>query len=383
MFYEFKYENEANLKKNKPQQNDKEKDDSIIIKNKKVKIGLLEGQPYIMKDSLNNIEGFEYEIVREFIKHHNIDDETIYLKGDKSWNEYIQDLADGEYDMLIGVISQSYERTKIVNFSQPLALDILSFFYKNDGSSISTSYAYRMFITILEIIVLILLIGFFIAFIHFYTSNFKTTFKESLWRVWSALLGEPGLGVNPTKFNDNVANASTANLGIRALLILLSALFGIYITSLVTSERLADISKNKPFEKIENLIGKNILVIGDRNDEDLLRRYQKLYDFKITSIKEGEGNDYETLKTYYLENKDKLKLDGFFETSEEFYYFNKDDTIVKGNIVLEKGLISAAFNKKNTNLLIKFNKTIGMLREKKYIHELCGKYFKNQDVCIQ
>ena len=383
MFYEFKYENEANLKKNKPQQNDKEKDDSIIIKNKKVKIGLLEGQPYIMKDSLNNIEGFEYEIVREFIKHHNIDDETIYLKGDKSWNEYIQDLADGEYDMLIGVISQSYERTKIVNFSQPLALDILSFFYKNDGSSISTSYAYRMFITILEIIVLILLIGFFIAFIHFYTSNFKTTFKESLWRVWSALLGEPGLGVNPTKFNDNVANASTANLGIRALLILLSALFGIYITSLVTSERLADISKNKPFEKIENLIGKNILVIGDRNDEDLLRRYQKLYDFKITSIKEGEGNDYETLKNYYLENKDKLKLDGFFETSEEFYYFNKDDTIVKGNIVLEKGLISAAFNKKNTNLLIKFNKTIGMLREKKYIHELCGKYFKNQDVCIQ
>ena len=383
MFYEFKYENEANLKKNKPQQNDKEKDDSIIIKNKKVKIGLLEGQPYIMKDSLNNIEGFEYEIVREFIKHHNIDDETIYIKSGKSWNEYIQDLADGEYDMLIGVISQSYERTKIVNFSQPLALDILSFFYKNDGSSISTSYAYRMFITILEIIVLILLIGFFIAFIHFYTSNFKTTFKESLWRVWSALLGEPGLGVNPTKFNDNVANASTANLGIRALLILLSALFGIYITSLVTSERLADISKNKPFEKIENLIGKNILVIGDRNDEDLLRRYQKLYDFKITVIKEGEGNDYETLKNYYLENKDKLKLDGFFETSEEFYYFNKDDTIVKGNIVLEKGLISAAFNKKNTNLLIKFNKTIGMLREKKYIHELCGKYFKNQDVCIQ
>jgi len=240
-----------------------------------------------------------------------------------------------------------------------------------------------MFITILEIIVLILLIGFFIAFIHIYTSNFKTTFKESLWRVWSALLGEPGLGVNPTKFNDNVAKASTLNLGVRALLILLSALFGIYITSLVTSERLADISKNRPFEKIENLIGKNILVIGERNDEYLLRRYQKLYDFKITVIKEGEGNDYETLKTYYLENKDKLKLDGFFETSEEFYYFNKDDTIVKGDIVLEKGLISAAFNKKNTNLLIKFNKTIGMLREKKYIHELCEKYFKNEDVCIQ
>jgi hypothetical protein len=383
MFYEFKYENEAALKKNKPQQNDKEKDDSIIIKNKKVKIGLLEGQPYIMKDSLNNIEGFEYEIVREFIKHHNIDDETIYLKGDKSWNEYIQDLADGEYDMLIGVISQSYERTKIINFSQPLAVDILSIFYKKDNENTSTKYVYKMLITILEIIGLILIVGFFISFIHYYSSNFKTTFKESLWRVWSALLGEPGLGVNPTKFNDNVAKASNLNLGVRALLILLSALFGIYITSLVTSERLADISKNKPFEKIEQLIGKNILVIGDRNDEDLLRRYQKLYDFKITTIEEGEGNDYETLKNYYLENKDKLKLDGFFETSEEFYYFNKDETIVKGDIVLEKGLISAAFNKKNINLLIKFNKTISMLREKKYIHELCGKYFKNEDVCVQ
>ena len=70
-------------------------------------------------------------------------------------------------------------------------------------------------------------------------------------------------------------------------------------------------------------------------------------------------------------------------TSEVFFFFNKDNTIAKGDIILEKGLISAAFSKKNVSLMHKFNKTIGMLREKKYIHELCEKYFKNKDVCIQ
>ena len=385
MFYEFKYENEANLKKNKLHKNDKGKDDSII-KNKKVKIGLLEAQPYIMKDSLNNTKGFEYDILKEFIKQHNIDAELIYMKGSeqtKSYNEYIEDLADGKYDILIGNISQTYERTKIINYSQPLAVDVLSLFYKNTETTTSNQYIYKMFITILEIIGLILLVGFFISFIHYYSSNFKTTFKESLWRVWSALLGEPGLGVNPTKFNNNVAKASTLNLGVRALLILLSALFGIYLTSIVTSERLADISKNKPYQKLEQIIGKNILVIGDRFDEDLLRRYQKTYNFKIITIEEGDGNDYETLKNYYLQNKSKLKLDGFFMTSEVFYFFNKDNTIAKGDIILEKGLISAAFNKNRVSLMHKFNKTIGMLREKKYVHELCKNYFKNPDVCVQ
>ena len=166
-------------------------------------------------------------------------------------------------------------------------------------------------------------------------------------------------------------------------MIFLSALFGIYLTSLVTSERLADISKNKPFQKEEQIIEKNIVVIGDRYDEELLSRYQKIYNFKITRIDKTNENYYDTLKNYYLENKEKLKLDGFFMTSEVFYYFNKDDTIEKGELILEKGLISAAFNKKRTTLLYKFNKTIGYLREKKHMHYLCETYFKNEDVCIQ
>jgi len=387
MFYEFKYENEHHLKEKKEKKQKKNiSNEDTIISNRKVKIGLLEAYPYIMKDSLNNTKGFEYEILQEFIKEHNIDAELIYMKGseqNKSYNEYIQDLADGKYDMLIGNISQTYERTKIINYSQPLAVDVLSIFHKNVSTSTSINYIYKMIKTILQVLVIILITGFFIAFIHHSTSNFKTTFKESVWRVWSALLGEPGLGVNPTKFNDNVAKASNLNLGIRAFMIFLSALFGIYLTSLVTSERLADISKNKPFQKLDQIIGKNILVIGDRYDEDLLRRYQKTYEFKITTIKEGDGNDYQTLKDYYLENKEKLKLDGFFMTSETFFYFNKDNTIEKGDIILEKGLISAAFNKKRTTLLHKFNKTVGYLREKKHVHYLCETYFKNEDVCIQ
>lgn len=387
MFYEFKYENEQHLKENKKKnQKNIVSNEDTIISNRKVKIGLLEAQPYIMKDSLNNIKGFEYEILQEFIKRYNIDAEFIYLKASeqkKTYNEHIKDLADGKYDMLIGNISQTYERTKIIDYSQPISVDIMSIFHKNVTRTTSIKYVYKMIKTILQVLAVILIVGLFISFIHYSTSNFKITYKESLWRAWSALLGEPGLGVNPTKFNNNVKTASTSNLAIRASMVFLSALFGIYLTSLVTSERLADISKNKPFQKEEQLIGKNILVIGNRYDEDLLKRYQKIYDFKITTIDEISENYYDTLKNYYLENKEKLKLDGFFMTAEVFFYFNKDDAIEKGDLILEKGLISAAFNKKNRLLLHKFNKTIGYLREKKHMHYLCETYFKHDDACIQ
>ena len=167
MFYEFKYENEQHLKENKEKNIVSNKD--AIISNRKVKIGIIEAEPYIMKDSLNNIKGFDYEVLQEFIKEYNIDAEIIYLKSSdqtKTYNGYIKDLADGKYDMLIGNISQTHERSKIINFSQPLSVDIMSIFYKNVSRKTSIKYVYKMIKTILEVLVIILIIGFFISFIH-------------------------------------------------------------------------------------------------------------------------------------------------------------------------------------------------------------------------
>jgi len=356
--------------------------ESTIIKNKQIVIGMVESPPYIYKDKLGNFTGFEYDILKEFVKEHklNVDYKYIPIEGrTESYNDFIDLLINGKYDMLIGNISRSYERSKKILYSQPTSIELLSFFYKKKHE-LSNAYYYNILITILKVLAVILFVGFLISFIHFKTSNFKITYKESLWRVWSALLGEPGLGVNPTKFNNNVSNASTSNLTIRGFTIFLSALFGIYLTSLVTSERLADLTKNKPFSKISDLSNKHILVNADSYDDDLIRRYKDTYNLKISTSSSEVDNYYTTLTNKYLQDE---TIDAFFMTSEEFYYYDKTNIYRKGSLILERGVTSFVFNKKFILLSQKFNVTLSRLRKEKHLKELCSIYFKNPDVCIQ
>jgi ABC-type amino acid transport substrate-binding protein len=362
--------------------NDDKTNDEPIIKNKQIVIGMIESPPYIYKDKLGNYTGYEYELIKEFVKENklNVNYQYISIKGrTQTYNDFIDLVTKGKYDILCGNISRSHERSKRIIYSQPTSLEHVSFYFKKNRE-ISYAYYYNITITILKVLSVILFAGLLISFIHFKTSNFKITYKESLWRVWSALLGEPGLGVNPTKFNDNVSKASTSNLTIRGFIIFLSALFGIYLTSLVTSERLADAIKNKPFSKINDLLNKHIVVYADGYDEELLRMYEDTYKLKISTGESDIVDRYTLLTRKFLQDK---TIDAFFMSSEEFYYYDKSNMYEKGSLVLERGVTSVVFNKKFILLSQKFNVTLSRLRKEKYLKDLCGIYFKNADVCIQ
>ena len=363
----------------------------LVIQEKKFRILLLESAPFVYQDSTGNITGFEYDLIQSFIKQHKIDAEITFLTQDKikkTYNEYVQDLADGKYDMMSGNITQTFERSQKITYSHPTHFDILSIFYepKSTGPQINDSYYVKILLIVLKFIAIILVLGFFLAFIHYYSSNFKTTFTASLWRVYAALLGEPGLGVHPTKFNEKVTRGSFVNLTFRALLILLSALFGIYLGAIVTSERLANVLTNAPFSELKDLNGKTILAYADGSDYDILNSYNKMYNFKIEPFAEDGGTPYhgENISDYFQKNKEKLKLDGFIMASEAFRHYDTAGRYKRGTLLFPKSTIGIAFNNKNKIKIKQFNQIIHKLRGEGILIKLCKKYFKDvKDVCLQ
>lgn len=360
----------------------------LVIQEKKIKIGLLEAVPFLYKDMTGNITGIEYDILQTFIKQHNLKTEITFISQEertKSYNEYVQDVADGKFDILLGNVTQTHERSKIITYSHPLYFDILSIFYEPSGTNqaISNNYYYKMVLIVLQFIALILVLGFFLAFIHYYSSNFKTTFLASLWRVYAALLGEPGLGVHPTKFNENVNRGSLINLTFRALLILLSALFGIYLGAIITSERLGSILTNAPFSHLKDLNNKSVLVFKGSSDAATLKALESTYNIKIVEFDHGSYNGKD-LSKYFEKNKHKLNLDGMIMASESFRYEDKGEKYKRGTLLFPKSITGAVFNNRNKPLIKKFNQTLHTLRESSSLIKLCKKYFKDvKDVCIQ
>ena len=162
------------------------------MNNNKIKIGLLHAPPLIYQDIMNNNTGYEYTILKEFIKQHNINAELIYLKRKKgeikTYNDYIDDVVKGKYDIIIGNITQNVERNEKINFSRPLFFDITSVFYEKP-SSLSGNFYINIFYSIIQFLIIALLFGLLIAYIHNITSPTKLSFTDSFSRVMATLLG--------------------------------------------------------------------------------------------------------------------------------------------------------------------------------------------------
>ena len=58
----------VNTKTNDDKTNDDKTNDEPIIKNKQIVIGMIESPPYIYKDKLGNYTGYEYELIKEFVR---------------------------------------------------------------------------------------------------------------------------------------------------------------------------------------------------------------------------------------------------------------------------------------------------------------------------
>lgn len=358
--------------------------DQPLVKSLPLKIGLIETPPYIYKNSMGDIDGFEYDIIKHIVDTNELNVEYIYIPiddRDLTYNEMIKLLEEGTYDILLGNISQTYERSKRVIFSSPTALDIGSFFYRKSslggfgGSQISD-----LGMNLLKVVIFLIFISFLFSIAHYYNTPNIISFKESWWRATATIFGEPGFVLNPD-LNSKLNSVSFLGLIIRLIIILISVFTGIFLTSYITSTTVSSAIADKPFTTMDDIYGKTVVVMNGQSEVDLLKSYQGLTGMKLIYL---EGNGESTFDSLTREMEKNPKIDAFFMSLSDEEYRSKKETYVKGKVVLEKGFTSMVINKKHVKLSQMINISIYKMRKTRFISELCSKYFTNPShVCVQ
>jgi ABC-type amino acid transport substrate-binding protein len=360
--------------------------DQPLISAIPLKIGLIESHPYIYKNTLGDITGYEYEIINKIVSENNLTVEYDYIEeeGRKyTYNQLIDLLSNGQYDILIGNITQTYDRSKVILYGNPIAMDIGSFYYipsRSTENSRDMSITTEIGTTILKVIVAIIIVSAIISAIHYAVVPKQTTYKESLWRVAATLFGEPGFVLNP-KLNEGIDSVSNKGLIIRVIIIFTSTLVGVFLTSYITGSIVSTSLKTLPFSNKNDLNGKTIAVRGGQSEESLLKHYKDTLGMNLVIVDEtGES----TFKLLSREIENNPSVDAFFMSSPEKIYEDQYNIYEKGSVLLEKGLTSFAFNRNHVKLSQLVNIGIANMREQKFMKELCHKYFHTiQDVCIQ
>jgi len=357
----------------------------------KLDVCLVESPPFVYKDSLGNFKGIEYDVFNSFVKKEKLNVNYIFLSGGNiSYNDVIDEVANGKYDIFLGNIGFNAERAQKVIYGQPISMDYNSFIYYDgdDKYRIGKLNIWNVLLFILKLLSAIFLISFIIAIFHYMSSPFKTTFKQSLWRVVSALFGEPGLGVEPNKFNSNINKMSSNSLILRALIIFLSSLIGIYLTASISAYEVAQNLKEKYADK-SDLDGKTILCLKGNIAETELIPYSKKYNFKILAVRDEKkeyANSHDEIIGLFYKYKD--QADGFYRPTETFLFYHnnneKNSKFKVSKIFFEQVITGLVFNKKHLDMSLKYNHHLFHLRDINVMSKLCKTYFKRPDrLCIE
>lgn len=357
--------------------------------NNSINVCLVESPPFVYKDELGNFRGIEYDVFNSFAKEEKLNVNYTFLTGSNiAYNDIIDEVANGKYDIFIGNIGQNATRAKKVIYGQPISMDFNSFIYYDgdSGYKIGNLNILDTLIFILKLLIIILLVSFIISIFHYITSPFKTTFKESLWRVSSALFGEPGLGVEPEKFNANIGKMTSNSLILRTFVVFLSSIIGIYLTASISAHEVSKGLKKK-YSKKSDLHGKTILCLKGNIAETELIPYSKKYNFKILAVRddntEYENSHDEIIGLFY---KHKDKADGFYRPRETFLFHNDEKTnrFIVSDIFFEQVVTGLVFNNKFLDLSAKYNQHLYHLRDINVMTKLCKTYFKKPDrMCIE
>lgn len=332
---------------------------------------------------MGDIDGFEYNMIKKIVELNDLNVEYIYIPIEDrgmTYNDMINLLEGGTYDILIGNIRQTYERSKRIIFTSPTGLDIGSFFYRKGTSGGFTGLQlYGLGMNILKVVVFLIIISILFSVTHYYNTPNTISFRESWWRVSATIFGEPGFILHP-KFNEKLNIVTMVGLIIRLIIILVSVLTGIFLTSYITSTTVTTSIIDKPFTNISDLYGKTIVVLDGQSEVDILKSYEDMTGMKIKYLNEN-GNAFEILTTAMESDP---TIDAFFMGLAGEEYKSKNATYLKGDIVLEKGFTSFAVNRKHLKLSQMINISIFNMRNERYIRETCEKYFPNSiDVCVQ
>ena len=353
---------------------------------KTIVVGLLgDNKPYMFKNSSGLIDGLDYEIWKVIEKEQNLTCEYKYVEK-PNYDEEIQKLADGKYDVLVGNISITHPRANEVLFSSLSYLDQNRMIYKHTDSDIYFRYL-GAFVgrgggPFAFLILMGLILGYFLL-LNRKKGSYITVFYDTM----ISLLGEfQNLGTK--------TRSSYVEFFISFMILIISFYFSLYLHATATTDILRIESQNDPFSEVADLAGKNILTIKGTSQSSFMKYYESKVKLDVTEIDYDdlpddvkktaeEGNIVSGgIADYYLKNS--KKFDGIFVSEESFKQVeNKYPNLRISNINMGYDEIALAVNKDNTDLLRNINISLASMKDDKLLPNICDKFFLGDNTkCI-
>lgn len=338
----------------------------VITGNKTV--GVETAYKYKDKDGKIKYNGFLYKIFKIFsyrLKNKYTFDVTFGNPNEQNYDQLVNDVNNGKYDLIVGGFYQTIGREKLVNFTIPLMLNANSILhYKNTNTIKIIS---NLLFGILKPIMILIILGLIFGYFFHKIEPKKSTLKRTILKTISAFFG------NMDYFSDK------NNISLNGMIFITITMIVAFTIIHIVQARLTtlNISLEKDLGKIDvsNLSKYKFLGFdGWADTQKLIKRGARVKILKNMSIKEGVD--------YYLKNY--KEFNGGLITSHTaawaFTNTNNKLLITYEGLGLEPE--SFIINKNKPQLLEDINQNILDLKENGILTSICNTHIKFIQGCF-
>ena len=348
---------------------------------KTIVVGLVGARkPYMFKNSGGMIDGLDYEIWKAIENEQKFKCEYKYIDN-PNYDEEIDNLANGKYDVLVGNISVTHPRSFKILYTSLIYLDLNILVYKRTATEVYGKYLGLFIGRGIKPFLILTLMGIILGWLLKKNTK-KGSFLFSFYNTMISLLGE---------FQHLRKNTKSKyfEFGVSFLIIFVSFYFTLLLQGITTTDLIKLETSHDPFTEVSDLANKNIITVKGTAQSDFLKFYKNKVDLNVTDIDYqelpedikaniDEDNVIEAIAQYYLKNS--RKYDGFY-ISEELFREIKDKfpELYISDINLGYDEIAIAVNKKHHDLVRAINISIASMKDKRLLSSICDKYLKGDN----
>jgi ABC-type amino acid transport substrate-binding protein len=296
---------------------------------------------------------------------------TFSKDGENNYPQFVKDVYNNKYDIVIGDFNHNSKREKLVNFSYPFMIDANTVLYRKT-EDIWYNLKSVIFSSNFKLLIFLLLTGcIFGILLYFFDpnrvknlnisfENHKKYLLRSILTGISTMLGEMGYLSE---------NSSLSFLGIVIVIIIMvvAYVFALFFQANITKTL---IQQQQKFLNKDNIKNKRLIGIKGHDSVKKMERY-------TNTVKVFENKTIEEMVDMFLKNED--KYDGLvLSYCEGLSYIKKNTNL---NMTLNFGFEPQSFivNQKKQTLLKDVNIIISRLRFTLKLQRMCHTYFDNID----
>lgn len=353
------------------------------LKKKKIRVFVITGssRDVVTTNRIKNSEGkfiysgFIWDIWSKISNTLNkkYDFEIFFSKPeDNDYDNFVKEVYQGKYDLVIGTFSYSKKREKMVNYTTPFMINANAILCQQDSSVfndliyILKSKAGKVFLYALIIGIVIGILLFFFDHQRYKHVKKSLDIKKDQFLIRSIVTGISSM-VGQTGYLSEHVTLEIKQVLLVIIILIISFVFIMFLQASITSIL---IKKNDSFYNRYNV--RNYTFLGFSGSDNV----RKITRFGA-NVDTFDNLTVTQLIEKYLANKD--KYGGVILSAGESYGYLQEDLSLK--ISLGFGFEPQAFvvNHKQSELLEDINLVLNDLRYTLTMNKLCKSYFPNMD----